>query len=175
MYSKVKVAGHPIHPMLIAYPVAGYTGSLVGYCVYGATGYPFWLNFSIAMNIAGVGGALLAAVPGIADAALGIPRGTQAKAVAMAHGTLNVVSLGLFGWALGVYASHWDGPPRSATLGIVLSAIGVATTIAAGFLGWALVQDYHVGVRLTAAQEQEEVAVQRARMLHLHMPHRAGR
>ena len=30
MYSKATIAGHPVHPMLIAYPVAGYTGTLVG-------------------------------------------------------------------------------------------------------------------------------------------------
>lgn len=28
MYSKVKVAGHPVHPMLVAFPVACYTGTL---------------------------------------------------------------------------------------------------------------------------------------------------
>ena len=34
MYSKVKVAGHPVYPMLVAFPVACYTGTLVGFAVY---------------------------------------------------------------------------------------------------------------------------------------------
>ena len=28
MYSKIKIAGHPVHPMLVAFPVACYTGTL---------------------------------------------------------------------------------------------------------------------------------------------------
>jgi uncharacterized membrane protein len=27
MYSKIKIAGHPVHPMLIAFPVTCYTGA----------------------------------------------------------------------------------------------------------------------------------------------------
>jgi uncharacterized membrane protein len=27
MYSKVKIIGHPIHPMLVAYPIALYTST----------------------------------------------------------------------------------------------------------------------------------------------------
>jgi uncharacterized membrane protein len=29
LYSKAKVAGHPLHPMLVAFPVAFYTGAFV--------------------------------------------------------------------------------------------------------------------------------------------------
>jgi hypothetical protein len=43
----------------------------------------------------------------------------------------------------------------------------VACTIAAGFLGWMLVQDYHIGVRLTSAQERDEPAVQ-TRLTRIH-------
>jgi uncharacterized membrane protein len=167
MYSKVKVAGHPIHPMLIAYPVAGYTGTLVGFAVYAANGQQFWLNFAIALNIAGVGGALLAALPGFADWAFGIPRGSAAKTVGLAHAGLNVVALALFAISLGFYVNHWDGA-RSPTLGLALSSAGVACTVAAGFLGWALVQNYHIGVRLTSVQERDEMAVQSTQLIRSH-------
>jgi uncharacterized membrane protein len=168
MYSKVKIAGHPIHPMLIAYPVAGYTGTLVGFAVYAANGQLFWLNFAIALNIAGVGGALLAALPGFADWAFGIPRGSAAKTVGLAHAGLNVIALALFAISLGFYASHWNGPARDATLGLALSAAGVACTIGAGFLGWMLVQNYHVGVTLTRVQESDESTVQSVRLVRAH-------
>ncbi|MGH3191841.1 MAG: hypothetical protein ACRDOL_32280 [Streptosporangiaceae bacterium] len=36
----------------------------------------------------------------------------------------------------------------------------MAATIGAGFLGWKLVQDYHIGIRLTPEQEIAEPAVQ---------------
>lgn len=171
MYSKITVAGHPIHPMLIAYPVAGYTGTLVGYAVYAATGQQFWLRLAIALNIAGVGMAIVAAVPGFVDWAFGIPRGSAAKPVGLAHGTLNVAALGLFGASLGFYVTHWNTPTVSAVLGLALAAAGVACTVAAGFLGWMLVQTYHVGIRLTPAQELDELVVQQERPhLRLHRP-----
>ncbi|WP_052432560.1 DUF2231 domain-containing protein [Streptacidiphilus carbonis] len=169
MYSKVTLGGHPVHPMLIGYPVAGYTGTLVGFAVYAANGQQFWLNFAIVMNIAGVGGALLAALPGFADWLLGIPRSSAAKTVGLAHAGLNVVALALFAISLGFYAGHWNGPPRGAALGLGLAAAGVVCTIGAGFLGWMLVQTYHIGVELTPEQQRDELAVQNAPApLHIH-------
>ncbi|NUU21431.1 MAG: DUF2231 domain-containing protein [Streptomycetaceae bacterium] len=156
MYSKAKIAGHPVHPMLIAYPVAGYTGTLVGLIVYAANGEQFWLNFAIAMNIAGVGGALLAALPGFVDLVFGIPARSPARRTGLMHAGFNIVALGLFGGVLGTYVQHWDGPPRGTTLGLALASGGVLATVIAGFLGWMLVQDHHVGVRLSDAQAAEE-------------------
>ena len=160
MYSRIKIAGHPVHPMLVAFPVASYTGTLVGYAVYAANGHQFWLNLAIALNLTGVCAAALAALPGLADWAFGIPRDSAAKKVGMIHAGLNVIALGLFLAAVVSYAADWNGPPASATLGVVLSAIGLALTAVAGFFGWMLVQDYHVGVRLAPEQELAEPSVQ---------------
>jgi uncharacterized membrane protein len=160
VYSKIKIAGHPVHPMLVAFPVASYTGTLVGYAVYAANGHQFWLNLAIALNLIGVCAAALAALPGLADWAFGIPRDSAAKKVGMIHAGLNVTALGLFLAAVVSYAANWNGPSASATLGVVLSAIGLALTAAAGFFGWMLVQDYHVGVRLVPEQELAEPAIQ---------------
>lgn len=160
MYSKIKIAGHPVHPMLVAFPVASYTGTLVGFAVYAANGHQFWLNLAIALNVVGVCGAALAALPGLADWAFGIPRGSAAKKTGLVHACLNVAALGLFLATIATYGSHWNGPSASATLGLVLSAIGVASTVMAGFFGWMLVQDYHIGVRLAPEQELAEPAVQ---------------
>lgn len=160
MYSKIKIAGHPVHAMLVAFPVAFYTGTLAAFAVYAANGHLFWLNLAIALSVAGTGTALLAALPGLGDWALGIPRDSAAKPIGLVHGGLNVAALGLFLAAMATYVTNWNGPAVSATLGVVLSAIGLAVTLAAGFLGWTLVQDYHVGVRLVPEQEVAEPAVQ---------------
>ena len=79
VYSKIKIAGHPVHPMLVAFPVASYTGTLVGFAVYAASGGQFWLNLAIALNLIGVCTAAAAALPGLADWAFGIPHGSAAK------------------------------------------------------------------------------------------------
>jgi uncharacterized membrane protein len=160
MYSKIKIAGHPVHPMLIAFPVACYTGTLVGFAVYAANGHQFWLNLAIALNIVGVITAALAALPGLVDWSFGIPSGSAAKMTGLIHAGLNVTALGLFLADIAIYGGNWNGPAISATVGIVLAAIGVAATAAAGFLGRILVQDYPIGVRLAPGQELAEQVVQ---------------
>jgi uncharacterized membrane protein len=173
MYSKITIGGHPIHPMLVAYPIAAYTGTLVGFAVYAANGQQFWLRLAIALNIAGVGMALLAALPGFADWLLGIPRASAAKAIGLAHAGANVAALCLFAASLGYYATDWNTTGVDGTLGLALAAAGVACTLAAGSLGWMLVQTYHVGIRLTATQAGDEIAVQQARP-HLRLHHHAA-
>ncbi|WP_073945960.1 DUF2231 domain-containing protein [Streptomyces kebangsaanensis] len=173
MYSKATVAGHPVHPMLIGFPVAFYTGTLAGFAVYAATGHQFWLNLAIALNVVGVGSALLAALPGFVDWSFGIPRGSAAKTVGLAHAGLNVAALVLFAISLGTYVTHWNGPATGTTPGLALTSAGVACTIAAGFLGWTLVQDYHVGIHLTPGQARDELAVQDVHRLGAHR-HRAA-
>jgi uncharacterized membrane protein len=160
VYSKIKIAGHPMHPMLVAFPVACYTGTLAGFAVYAANGHLFWLNLAIALNVAGVVTAAIAALPGLVDWAFGIPADSAAKKVGLIHAGLNVTALGLFLAAVAMYAGNWNGPAVSATPGLILSALGVAATAAAGFFGWSLVQDYHVGVRLIPEQAVAEPTVQ---------------
>jgi uncharacterized membrane protein len=168
VYSKIKIGGHPVHPMLAAFPVACYVGTLAGFAVYAANGHLFWLNLAIALSVAGTGTAVLTALAGLADWMLGIPRDSAAKMTGLLHAGLNVTALGLFLAAMASYVTNWNGPAISAALGVVLSAAGVAVTIAAGFLGWTLVQDYHVGVHLIPEQELAEPAVQHHQLSLLH-------
>jgi uncharacterized membrane protein len=162
VYSKVKIAGHPVHPMLVCYPVACYTGTLAAFVVYAASGQEFWLNMAIALNVAGLVTAAIAMFPGIVDWALGIPFDSAAKKFGLIHAGFNVTAFGLFVGVLAAYGHDWNGPAASPALGIVLSAGGVGATVAAGFFGWMLVQDYHVGVRLAPEQELVEPVVQQS-------------
>jgi uncharacterized membrane protein len=88
---------------------------------------------------------------------LGIPAGTGAKRTGLIHLSLNVAALVVFAINFFAYVGRWDDPQEaSATLGIVLGLIGVGLTVAAGFQGWKLIQDHHVGVRLSPEQERLE-------------------
>lgn len=80
MYSKVKIFGHPVHPMLIAYPIAFYTSTLVAFLIYAANGNGFWFKVAVAANVAGVIMAAVAALPGFIDWAVGIPSRSPASA-----------------------------------------------------------------------------------------------
>jgi uncharacterized membrane protein len=158
MLSKAKILGHPIHPMLVAFPVAFYVATLVTFIVYGSTHDAFWLRVANMANWAGVVMAGVAAVPGLVDWALAIPSGSAAKKTGLLHMALNVASLAVFVVNAVAYWNEWQGPLPDATMGTVLSGIGVLLTLPAGFLGWSLVQDHHVGVHLTREQERLEPA-----------------
>ncbi len=157
VYSKVKLFGHPLHPMLVAYPIAFYTATLAGFAIYAVTNAHFWLRLTVAANAAAVGMAAIAAVPGFIDWAFGIPRGTRAKVHGLRHLILNVSSLTLFVISLLLYLDEWtESSDANPTLGLILAGTGVLLTILSGFHGWMLIQDDHVGVRLTPEQERLE-------------------
>lgn len=156
MYSKIKILGHPVHPMLIPYPIAFYTGTLVSFIIYAVGNNPFWFRAAVALNVAGVGMALIAAIVGFTDFALGIPSGTEVKKDGYRHMGFNVLALILFAVCLGLNVGQWSAAAPDMTGGIILSALGFLSTIAAGYYGWTLVQTHHVGVQLTPAEEAFE-------------------
>jgi uncharacterized membrane protein len=145
MYSKVKIAGHPVHPMLIAYPVAFYTATLVCYIAYSINGNPFWFRVAVVANIAGVIMAIVAAIPGFIDW-LFIPKRSQPKKTGLLHLVCNVLALVLFAITARIECLRWNDINPRLGAAIPLTAIGFVLTIAAGFLGWTLVQKHHVGV-----------------------------
>lgn len=157
MYSKVKVFGHPIHPMVVAYPIALYTATLVAFIIAAARGGDvFWFRVAVVANIAGVIMAAVAALPGFVDWAVGIPTDSPAKGHGLRHMLLNVTALVLFIIDAIVHASQWSSTARDTGWGILLALIGVVCTVGAGFFGWTMIQDDHVGVALSPAQERLE-------------------
>jgi uncharacterized membrane protein len=162
MYSKAKLLGHPIHPMLVAFPVAFYTVTLFSFITYAASSDPFWFHVATVANWAGIVMAGVAAIPGFIDWATGIPHRNPAKRIGIIHMALNVSALLVFLVNALAYANRLQEPLPPAETGVVLSAIGVLLTLPAGFLGWSLVQDHHVGVHLSAEQERLEPAVRGA-------------
>ena len=161
MHSKVKLFGHPIHPMLVAYPIAFYTATLVAYLIYQFGGQEqFWFRVAIIATIAGVVMAVVAALPGFIDWAMGIPTGTEAKNVGLRHMLLNVVALVLFIVLAILNTNKWDATTPSGWLGIILALIGVLLTVAAGAHGWTLIQTHHVGVSEEAPAGSAAATVQ---------------
>ena len=157
MYSRVKLFGHPIHPMVVACPIAFYTATLVAYALYQFGGQnAFWYDVGIAANLAGVVMAVVAALPGFIDWAMGIPSDTEAKTVGLRHMLLNVVALVLFIVTYVLTYDNWHATTRpGAGLPLVLALVGVLLTVAAGAHGWTLIQTHHVGV---AGGDESETA-----------------
>lgn len=156
MYSKVKIAGHPVHAMLVGLPVTLYIVALACFIGYGCGAGSFWFRAGAYANFAGVVLAAVAAVPGFIDWFFGIPAGTPAKSTGLAHMGLNVAALLVFGLNAVLQWGHRLDAVPPVGLSIVLPIIGVVLTATAGFLGWKLVQRHHVGVDLTPEQERYE-------------------
>jgi uncharacterized membrane protein len=142
MESKAKVMGHPVHPILVPFPLGLLTTSVIFDVVHLLTGGARWAEISFWMIAAGVIGGLLAAVFGLIDW-LGIPSGTRAKAIGLAHGLSNVLMVVLF-------ASSWllrtGAPGDPGVLSIVLSFLGVGLVSLGGYLGGELVFRMGIGV-----------------------------
>jgi uncharacterized membrane protein len=158
MYSKIKLLGHPIHPMLVAFPIAFYTATLVTYLIYLVGGDVFWFRVGVAANIAGVVMAAVAAIPGFLDWALGIPGDTPAKATGLRHMLLNVTALVLFLVAAILTGGQATAAQPDATLPFILALVGVVCTLGAGFFGWMLIQTHHVGVEMTPEEQARATA-----------------
>src|SRR5437867_12982020 len=88
MTSKAKLFGHPIHPMLIVFPLGFLATSLIFDIMYLGTGDGKWTNIAEYMIGAGVIGGLLAVLFGLVDW-LAIPSGTRAKSIGLWHGLGN--------------------------------------------------------------------------------------
>jgi uncharacterized membrane protein len=142
MHSKARLFGHPIHQMLIVFPLGLLATSLVFDIVYLATGNPKFGDISFWMIASGIIGGLLAAVFGLIDW-LAIPGQTRAKRIGALHGIGNVVVTGLFviSWLL-----RYDAPATPHASHIVLSAIAVALALVTGWLGGELVDRLAIGV-----------------------------
>jgi len=144
MESRAKLFGHPIHPMLIPFPL-GLLGMALIFDLIAllADNWPSLHRAAFYMIAAGIISGLLAAVFGAIDWTA-IPGGTRAKSIATTHGLGNVVIVVLF-------AVSWlmrnDDPPKDASgLPIVLEIVGVALALVTGWLGGELVDQLGVGV-----------------------------
>ncbi len=157
MQSKVTIFGHSVHPMLVAFPIAFYSAALASYGVYACTDDVFVFRVGVVANVAGVVGAVLAAIPGFIDWAFAIPGGHPAKATGLQHMLVHVFALILFAISAWVGFNQWDLAKPSATSLLVLSSVGMAFTLVGGFLGWAMVQKHHMGIDLTERQKRIDV------------------
>jgi uncharacterized membrane protein len=161
LYSKVKLGDHPVHPMLVAFPIAFFSATLLGFVAYLITKDRDWFRLGYAANVGGLVTALIAAVPGFLDFT-GIPKQVRAKQVGVVHMLLNLLVITTFAINLGAQSAELDELIPSGVVAVVLSAFGVGLLLASGYFGWSLVQTHHVGVNLTREQELLDRARERS-------------
>ena len=141
MKSRVHLKSHPLHPILVSFPIAFFTGTLL----FDVAGLLLKRNdfhtTAIYLEIAGVGFALLAAVPGIIDYFFIVPPKSSAKNRALKHGFINIIMVIIFGLA---FLLRKNGVVSLFTV-IALETIGVIFLGIAGWLGGTLVYRNQIG------------------------------
>jgi uncharacterized membrane protein len=162
MSSPASIGGHPIHPMLIPFPIALWVFSLIADVIYLWRGNPVWRDWiAFYALLAGIIGAAAAAVFGIIDwLAITDPK---VKNTANWHARLNVIALLIF--AASFYLRTTSGSRMvsgSYTIPLVLSVLGVILISISGYLGGELVFKHGVAVNPQSDNASEERAKARA-------------
>lgn len=144
METKFKLLGHPVHPMLIVFPLGLLSTAVIFDLLYLATDNDEFATFAFWAIAAGVVGGLLAAVFGLWDW-LGIPRDTRAKSIGLIHGIGNVVVTALFAISWLLRTGDPTYLPES-MLPLILGLVGAAIALFTAWLGGELVYRLRVGV-----------------------------
>jgi uncharacterized membrane protein len=143
MESKVKLLGHPVHPMVIVFPLGLWITAVVFDLIRLGMGNLELAVVSYWTIAAGLIGAVIAALFGWIDW-FGIPSGTRAKAIGLWHGGGNMLVAILF---LGSWLLRLNGPGYDpGTLGFLLSLVGIGIGAVTGWLGGEMVDRLGVGV-----------------------------
>lgn len=146
MASKASIGGHPIHPMLIPFPIGLLVFSLVADVIYLWRGNPVWENYvAFYTLLGGIIGAAAAAIPGLIDwSTLTDPAAVK---VANWHARVNITGLVIF--IASFYLRTTNGSKWIVSLPMlpfILSLIGVVGLSIAGYLGGELVFKHGVAV-----------------------------
>jgi uncharacterized membrane protein len=141
--SRAAIAGHPVHPMLIHFPVAALIALVAADVAYVFGGDPFWARAGLWLAGVGALGGWLASIAGLID--LLSVAGVRRLVTAWGHAIMAVMMLSLatLNWRArlgddpGQYVMPW---------GLGLSLLTAAFIALAAYLGGRLVYENAVGV-----------------------------
>lgn len=153
--SRIAIAGHPIHAMLVTFPIALCICTLGADVLYWWTGDPFWPRTALWASGVGFLMGLLAGLAGTAELLL-VP-GIRIRAASWTHFVLAVM-------LLSVLAANWAirlDDPVAAVLpwGVLTSLLAAGMTGMTGWHGGKLVFDYGLGTQ--GGPEQDHGAAPR--------------
>jgi len=140
--STVAIAGHPLHPLIVTFPIAFLTGALGTDLGYWLTNDPFWARASLWLLVAGFVAGLLAAATGMMDF-VKIDR-VKKHSAGWIHAVGNIAAmfLTLVNWLL-----RWNDPvAKVLPLGIILSLVVALVLGVTGWYGAELVYRHKVAV-----------------------------
>lgn len=154
--STATIAGHPLHHMLIVFPVAFLIGAFATDLTLTFTGNRFWAEASYWLLIAGIVTALVAAVPGLIDFVT-IDR-VRSLWISWTHMVVNLVVVGLALVNVGV---RLDDPVAGAQeWGLWLSGLQTLLLLFSGWLGGEMAYRYRIGAIQDDSPQVEQFHVE---------------
>lgn len=159
MRSMASFKGHPLHPMLIAFPLTFFISALVCDVMGRVAGSPAWWRTGAYLALAGIISAVAAAVPGLIDYLYVVPPRSSGKRRATWHmlANLSVVVLFAAAWIL---RGGTATPPDAVVLALEAGAMVLLS--AGGWMGGTLVYRNRIGVehRYARAGKWKETRVE---------------
>ncbi|MGH6648257.1 DUF2231 domain-containing protein [Aquabacterium sp.] len=146
MESKAKFLGHPIHQMLIVFPLGLLGASVFFDLAYRMLHIQALAEVAYWTQVGGLIGGVVAAPFGLIDW-MAIPKGTRAKAIGALHGGTNVLVLLLF---LASCLLRHEAEGHVSTVATALAIGGLAFSMVSAWLGGELVSRLGVGVSAKA-------------------------
>lgn len=139
MRTPAQIAGHPIHPMLVAIPIGLWLFSLAADLIARGSAAPAaWHTSALHTMVGGIIGALAAALPGLVD--LLSLKDPALKRTALKHMGLNLTIVALY--AINAWTRLQGSVSPNTSL--LLSVIAIALLAVSGWLGGKMV--YQAGV-----------------------------
>ena len=147
MRTPASISKHPIHPMLIVFPIGLWVFSLACDLIRlaGASG-DAWITVAYYSMVGGFIGALCAAVPGLIDLIYYKGGAAPVKKIALTHMTINLIVVALYAINIWLRAGEPSIKVASMSIPVLLSILGVALLCVSGWLGGQMVHVYGVGV-----------------------------
>lgn len=145
--SAIAVAGHPLHAMLVHFPIALVICALGVDGLYWLTGDPFWLRVGVYATGAAFAFGVLAAVVGTLEL-LAVP-GIRVRVASWNHAIAGMTLVAIAGanWGL-----RLNFPDAVLPHGLMLSVLAAFMTGLAGWYGGKLVFDHGVGLIISTKQ-----------------------
>ncbi|MFN3313365.1 MAG: DUF2231 domain-containing protein [Hyphomonas sp.] len=152
MSSKIAIAGHPVHVMLVTFPIALVSATLGADIFWWLTADPFFARVGLWTSGWGFGMGVLASLAGTAELLAG--RGVRRKPESWSHAVLALMLLSLAGanWILRI------DDPEAMILpwGIFLSTVAMVFVGLAGWQGGKLVFEHQIGVVINDPGDEED-------------------
>lgn len=155
MKSRLQFAGHPIHAMVVSFPIGLYTTALVCDVLYLALHQAFWFRMAYWAIVFGLVTHVGAAATGLPDFLAVMREQKEARRAATSHLVFGIGLLVVQGLNLAVRNGGELPAGGSITMPLIANLIGATMVGVQGWYGGELVYRHFIGVELPEPTDEK--------------------